>query len=623
MYRLAYTSDSLVHLCNLLLEEAFGFPSRVVADVARALKRSAKHNFDFTRITSDFPIPTEVTPRCISVSGAPFGGKTTFLQHLIRTRKSGYVYIPEVIALMRASGQPFNGDPFGQRIIVALKYLLEVFSLKHYPNCLILCDRGVLDGAAYWPIKGSFESVVGKNEDHFKRYFAAVLFQGVASTSHAYKEFGDRQESVSQARTIDQMLYQTWKDHPRFRYIPHTTWTEKTKRADAVFDELERAYHEGWSSPHSMNVAWEDRILRFPTVAAWNYSIPEQCRFYSEESSCPLSMDINLTSDCQSSCLYCYTNRGTIGSKSTNVEDRFGLRPMSLPRLREKDVPEMISQFADLGGRTVFICSEGEPLIDIPSFISLAETAVSSGLNVVTYTNMLSLTPAVLRTLAAMKISLVLKLEHLDPGLNNRLINPGIPYKYVSFMGEKAPEQILWAIEAYHDQADRLAIGSMINNLNLDNLLNLRKWCYRTLGIAHFVKKLQYFGFAAKNQDQLEPDRMRMEFFERQLKHFDARFGYDYPEDVPDRYSYDIRRYLNNATSLNGFPIRLFIHPRFGFYESSEVVRPKFNGKNGVLASAITPDGLIDMKRLFSTIHQHTTRAQQQMHRFVSHGEKA
>ena len=58
-----------------------------------------------------------------------------------------------------------------------------------HPDCLILCDRGSLDGLAYWP--GSeedfFDKMESSLEKEMKRYDAVIFFETAAKSGQAIK----------------------------------------------------------------------------------------------------------------------------------------------------------------------------------------------------------------------------------------------------------------------------------------------------------------------------------------------------------------------------------------------------------------------------------------------------
>ncbi|KPA10943.1 HAD superfamily hydrolase-like, type 3 domain protein, partial [Candidatus Magnetomorum sp. HK-1] len=94
---------------------------------------------------------------------------------------------------------------------------------------------------------------------------------------------------------------------------------------------------------------------------------------------------------------------------------------------------------------------------------------------------------------------------------------------------------------------------------------------------------------------------------ETELEHaiyeFDKIYGFQYPIDISDLYSFDIRRFLNNATNEWGFPVRLATHPRAGFFLSSDIVKPKFSFTHGIeISMRNLNNGKIDLNLFFDSI---------------------
>ena len=98
----------------------------------------------------------------IVLTGGPGGGKTTALD-LIRREFAGQIAsVPEAATMVFSGGISRTENPqeiTSQQIaIFNLQKNLEDIQRAMHPDCLILCDRGSLDGLAYWP---------GSEEDFF------------------------------------------------------------------------------------------------------------------------------------------------------------------------------------------------------------------------------------------------------------------------------------------------------------------------------------------------------------------------------------------------------------------------------------------------------------------------
>jgi hypothetical protein len=103
---------------------------------------------------------------------------------------------------------------------------LEDIQTALYPDRVLVCDRGTVDGGAYWP-HGSddYFSTVGSSHDaELDRYDAVIFFESAAVGGLGFEsENRFRTESQNQAAHLDSRLRELWSPHPNFTVIPHTT----------------------------------------------------------------------------------------------------------------------------------------------------------------------------------------------------------------------------------------------------------------------------------------------------------------------------------------------------------------------------------------------------------------
>lgn len=333
--------------------------------------------------------------------------------------------------------------------------------------------------------------------------------------------------------------------------------------------------------------------FRLPTLEALNFSEEELSNFFEKEAEVPLFLELNFKSPCQANCLYCFTESASETKQYTVRDIENKTVSLNQSPLNRNEMKEAIRQYAKLGGKVLFICSEGEPLLRTEEFFDYAETAKSEGIRVIVFTNMLAITREVARRLNDAQVNIVCKIESLDPRKNNSIIVPeSKPYQYVHYRGAEIPEPLYFLLEAYKDSPGRLALGSTLTNINREDLLSIRKYAYEELGLAHFIKKVHWNGFAEKNRERLEvPEAERTEF-DQTLYSFDHEHGYFYPTGLREEFSYDIRRFLNNASNKKGFPLKIITNLNGAFYTDGDFV-----------VSVRNPDsGRIDLKAMFDKV---------------------
>jgi len=167
--------------------------------------------------------------RCrIVVTGGPGGGKTTAADLFRREIGERVVVVPEAATLLFAGGFPRSAEPHArrsaQRAIYHVQTNLEDVQSALYPHRILLCDRGTVDGAAYWPgSEADFFEAVGSTEARELERYDAVIFFESAAVGGSSIEGGNptRIESVSEAAELDARMRSLWCKHPRFVVVPN------------------------------------------------------------------------------------------------------------------------------------------------------------------------------------------------------------------------------------------------------------------------------------------------------------------------------------------------------------------------------------------------------------------
>lgn len=159
-------------------------------------------------------------PKLVVVTGGPGGGKTAMLEMARRYFCQHVAIAPEAASIVFGGGFPRSGSLKGrraaQRAIFHVQKELETIALESHKIAVVLCDRGTLDGLAYWP--GSRQSFCDEfdidYEEELHRY-GAVVHVEVPALAWGYEKNRLRRESVSEAQRIDQRIELAWRAHPR------------------------------------------------------------------------------------------------------------------------------------------------------------------------------------------------------------------------------------------------------------------------------------------------------------------------------------------------------------------------------------------------------------------------
>jgi predicted ATPase len=184
-------------------------------------------------------------PRFVSVTGGPGAGKTALLE-VIRRHFPGHVAVlPEAASILFAGGFPrTDGLPArraAQRAIFHVQRELERIAAEERRVALVLCDRGTLDGLAYWPdAEESFFADVGTTREAELSRYAAVLHLRTPTIELGYNHQNPaRKESAAEAAAIDLRIVAAWEGHPVRRFIPsRASFLEKLEEGLAFVREM-------------------------------------------------------------------------------------------------------------------------------------------------------------------------------------------------------------------------------------------------------------------------------------------------------------------------------------------------------------------------------------------------
>ncbi|GAB4420761.1 MAG: hypothetical protein OHK0056_31380 [Bacteriovoracaceae bacterium] len=164
----------------------------------------------------------------IVVTGGPGGGKTTASDLFRREIGDCIVVVPEAATMLFGGGFPRAAGEEAirstQKAIYNVQINIEDIQSALFPERTLLCDRGTVDGAAYWP--GSpddfFKEINSSLEKELSRYDAVIFFE-TAAIGGISIEGGNpvRNETLDAAVALDKKLRDMWSQHPRFIFVPH------------------------------------------------------------------------------------------------------------------------------------------------------------------------------------------------------------------------------------------------------------------------------------------------------------------------------------------------------------------------------------------------------------------
>ena len=159
------------------------------------------------------------------LTGGPSGGKTTVAQAIIREFADKVMVVPEAASILWQGGWPrrktLDGVMHQQRAIFFVQREVESLLVNEHPDKLIICDRGSLDGFAYWPDRDNPESFLTQTKTSFTEEYDRydwVIHLDTAPEGGYDSNNPLRNETYSEALDLNNRILKAWSGHPR-RFI--------------------------------------------------------------------------------------------------------------------------------------------------------------------------------------------------------------------------------------------------------------------------------------------------------------------------------------------------------------------------------------------------------------------
>jgi nicotinamide riboside kinase len=180
----------------------------------------------------------------ICITGGPSGGKTTLIQALKKELGHKVTLVPETASILYSGGFPRGKSERAffhtQRAIFFTQKELEDLIQEEAKSNIIVCDRGSLDGIAYWPWDEShfFEALHTDRGQELKRY-DWVLHLDTADHDFYDSSNPIRTESHEEALQLNQKVHFAWRDHPQRIVISSKfDFLSKMKKAISVIEMI-------------------------------------------------------------------------------------------------------------------------------------------------------------------------------------------------------------------------------------------------------------------------------------------------------------------------------------------------------------------------------------------------
>ncbi len=163
----------------------------------------------------------------IVLTGGPSAGKTSIIDILYRSDWYEMAVVQEAASVLFRGGFPRSKDHIHVRcqqraIYHVQRELEEIGAIEAFHRALI-CDRGSLDGLAYWPDDEAsfFKSVSSSMEKEIVRYDWVIHLDTASAADYQSSEI--RREGSDEAVVMNQKVKHAWRLHPNRLIIPNNS----------------------------------------------------------------------------------------------------------------------------------------------------------------------------------------------------------------------------------------------------------------------------------------------------------------------------------------------------------------------------------------------------------------
>jgi len=229
------------------------------------------------------------------------------------------------------------------------------------------------------------------------------------------------------------------------------------------------------------------------------FAFPEDQIVAARERHGLLSMEIEFSLVCNFRCVYCYND---------GEPDE--------PPLTSSEIDDVLQQAKALGARKIVVLG-GEPML-YPEIKQKLLTVRELGLDVEMFTNGSHMTPENARFMFDHDIAVVLKMNTLDAGLQNRLAGHKDAHRIISAAAENL------AAAGYPSPGKRLAYSTVICEPNLEELPDLWR-SLRRRGIEPYFEMITPQGRANESDWLFVSSERQRELFEELSRIDREEFG--------------------------------------------------------------------------------------------------
>ncbi len=164
--------------------------------------------------------------RFIAITGGPGAGKTAILEMALRSFCQHVAVLPEAASVVFGGGFPRHEGAVArraaQRAIFHVQREVEALVAGEGRVVVALCDRGTVDGVAYWPDDPAsfWHELDTTRAEQLARYHAVIHLRTPPADEGYNHQNPLRTESPELALAIDARILAAWDGHPRRHVVP-------------------------------------------------------------------------------------------------------------------------------------------------------------------------------------------------------------------------------------------------------------------------------------------------------------------------------------------------------------------------------------------------------------------
>jgi predicted ATPase len=191
-----------------------------------------------------------IVTNLIVLTGGPGAGKTAILEMAKKTICDEVAFLPEAASIVYGGGfwrlPSLSAKTCAQTAIYHIQNEMEKMVVAEKKWHIGICDRGTLDGLAYWPLNEEAFWSMGQTsmQQEFTKY-RAIIHLRTPSDNLGYNHQNPlRVENSLQASEIDNRIAEIWKHHPDYNVIENTEdFITKAQKAIDLIIKYKGSYH--------------------------------------------------------------------------------------------------------------------------------------------------------------------------------------------------------------------------------------------------------------------------------------------------------------------------------------------------------------------------------------------